>query len=73
MIININGRTFSSEDIFTQQRQAIEQKRCVMCKNTYQIVGRNPMEPQINMCKYKNECVDTTFGTGCDHWDPVEI
>ena len=50
-----------------QFKQMIDDKRCVMCQNTYLI------NDQITMCQFSNECVDDNNGQECKNWNPVEL
>lgn len=47
------------------EKQMIDEKRCVVCKNTYLI------NDQITMCTYSNKCVDQENGQQCEHWESL--
>ena len=53
--------------LLAQLRKMIDDKRCVMCENTYLI------DDQITMCNINNECVDNEYGKNCENWKPLEI
>lgn len=72
--INFGPGFISPEEIERQHQQQldslhqmIDEKKCMMCKNTYLI------NDQITMCNYSKECVDGNYGEYCEHWDPLEI
>lgn len=78
MTINFNGINITPEQLAEMQRQQREQqqrqvqqmldeKRCVLCENTYLL------NDQIYICTIKNECVDNENGLDCKDWEPINI
>ena len=73
MNIHFNSGFISPEEIEAQRRQQEERlrqmvndKKCVVCNNTYLI------NDQITYCSIKNECVDFMDGMNCDNWHPID-
>lgn len=48
-------------------KQMIDDKKCVMCKNTYLI------NDEITICNFSHECVDNNYGKYCENWKPLEL
>lgn len=48
-------------------RQMVDDKRCIMCKNTFLV------NDQITFCMFSKKCVDDDNGMSCEHWEPMEI
>lgn len=44
-------------------RQLVNEKQCVVCKNTFLV------NDQITMCNFTKECVDNKNGQNCEHWE----
>ena len=65
------GGFVNPAEVEAQRRQQIQrlidEKRCVVCQNTYLI------NDQITFCHFKNECVDNDYGKECEHWEPIKI
>ena len=55
------------EQQIAAMKQMIDEKRCIMCQNTYLI------NDQITICQFSNECVDSMNGQECEHWEPAPI
>lgn len=72
MQINFGHGFINSEQMAAAQaqreaqiRQMIEEKRCVICKNTYLV------NDQITFCTFSNVCVDENNGQSCPHWESL--
>lgn len=48
-----------------QMRRMVDEKLCIICKNTYLI------NDQITMCMKSNKCVDGKNGRECDSWESL--
>lgn len=55
------------------QTQAIENKECWMCENSYLEPWNNHGHPDhTTHCKFTYKCVDFSNGSNCPDWKPRE-
>ena len=56
------------------QMNAIRQKKCMMCRNTYyEHFNNHGHDDVLIRCQFSKECVDYSDGKQCENWNPREI
>ena len=82
MFVNFDEVFFPSQEkqdlwrktVIDAMNQAVENKECWMCKNTYLSPWNNHgHEDHTRHCKFDNQCVDFSNGKECKNWSPREI